>query len=48
MKTLKEIKKIQKDRSNFEILRNVLECDDNNKGTDCNGNACTCYPSTFN
>ena len=30
MKTLKEIKKIQKDRSNFEILRNVLECDDNN------------------
>ncbi len=29
MKKIAEIKKIQKDRNNFKILRNVLECDDN-------------------
>ena len=29
MKTIKEIKKIQKDRTNFEILKNVFECDEN-------------------
>jgi len=24
------------------------QCDDDNNGTDCNGNSCTCYPNPFN